>query len=135
MDIKYNRDIFKYPTVQYIPLQLIDLREGESSSKLSSHFYIFKKEENSNLNFRLKNLSIKNEYVIKNDELAILVINAEVYFIKYRGYEVIMVGERKNAKSFVFKITKKYFYKDRLFFSLYDYQSAEKIDREYLRNI
>ncbi|MGM0409695.1 MAG: hypothetical protein ACQEQF_02940 [Bacillota bacterium] len=135
MNIKYNRDIFKYPAVQYIPLQIIDLTEGKSSPDLSTRFYIFKKEENSKLNFRLKNLSIKKEYVIKNNELAILIINARVYYIKYRGYEVIMVGERKKARSIVFKITKKYFYKDRLFFSLYDYQDAEKIDGKYLKNI
>ncbi len=133
MTLDYNKEIFKYPSVQYIPLQIKELKEGKASKKLSTRFYIYLAEDNEILNNRLKKFEIDTPYKINEGEVAILLINGRVNLVKYRGYEVLMVGERKNTLTSIFKLTTKYFYKNKIIFSLYDYVTAEKLDREFIK--
>ena len=133
MHFYYNDMIFKYPTVQYIPLQIIDLKEIKYDLDLSTRFYIYLYEENDELNERLKRYEIKSPYNIKEGEFAIFLINGMVELVKYRAYEVLMVGKREKGMISLFKLKDKYFYKDKIFITLYDGQTAEKIDRDYLK--
>jgi hypothetical protein len=128
MPFGYSNDIFKYPPVQYIPLDLYESRTSKySNSSSKSRIYLFDIEKNNELNNRLHNLNLGN-YNIKPHQLAILVLNGSINLIKYRGYEVIMIGDRKEFYNQVFIITTKYFYKNKLIFLFYNGDNEEKLD-------
>lgn len=132
MTFGYNDEIFKYPAVQYIPLQIINLKQGNCSQKLSTRFYIYLANDNIELNDRIKRFGIESPYIIEEGKLAVFVINGVVELVKYRGYEVIMVGRKEKMICSLFKLSTEYFYKNRIFFSFYDGITAEKIDREFI---
>ncbi|MEJ6950635.1 hypothetical protein [Natronospora cellulosivora (SeqCode)] len=135
MSFGYSRDIFRYPAVQYIPLSLKNsrIKKTERTSRVIS-FSIFSYEERRELEKRLKRLNLKEEYHFNEDELVILVNNYEIDIIKYRGHNIIMVGERKPNTYHLFTITRKYFYKNNLAFILYDGSSSERVAIQRFHN-
>lgn len=127
MPFGYSKEIFKYPPVQYIPLTLYNIRSGKYPlPKDRPRFYIF--ENQDKLNRKLSALSIIDNYEIKENNLSILIVNGIINLIQYRGYEIIMVGEKNPGNYQLFQITKEYFYKDKLIFLLYDGDTADRID-------
>ena len=128
MSFGYSRDIFRYPVVQYIPLARynseIISRERNSGRR---SFYVYNYLQSTELNQRLVNLSYGESYHYNKDQLAIIVYNYKIDIIKYRGHDVIMVGEESPGEYHIFAITTKYFYKDKLAFILYDGESSQRI--------
>ena len=132
MATDFPEKIFKYPLVQYIPLDLYESRKGNYPyARFKPDINLYTPQESEVLHKKIKQLNINNEYSITENQLAFLIINGYIDFIKYRGYEVFMVGQKKEGKFHLFKITDKYFYKDMLVFSFYDGNTGERIDRAY----
>lgn len=129
MPFGYSRKIFKYPSVQYIPLK----RSNEkiiNSERVNNKvkFYLYNYPEKKRLLKKLNFLQFHDDYSIYEDQLVILTANNLINLIQYRGYEIIMVCNPEPGKHQLFSITKSYFYKDRLIFILYDGLSGEKLD-------
>ena len=134
MTAKAYDKIFKYPLVQYIPLDLNNSQQGHYPfTKFKTDINIYTYNERKILHKKINQLNLVENYIIDKNQLAILIINGKIEFIKYRGYEVFMVGKPVAGKFHLFKITDKYFYKDMLVFSFYDGRTGEKIDREFLK--
>jgi|SRR5690554_1857987 len=128
MPFGYSREIFKYPAVQYIPLDLYNesffpLNIASNNIKL----YLYTETENEELRRRLRSLEIDENHNIATENIGILLLNGKIELIKYRSREVTMVGRPKPGKYHLFSITSKYFYKDRLIFTLYDGVSNERL--------
>ncbi|ACL70887.1 hypothetical protein [Halothermothrix orenii] len=131
MPFGYPKEIFKYPPIQYIPLNLNRLEQGNSPFNSESiNFELYTYREKQQLLNKLRLLNIDKDYDFNQEEIAILVFNTRVDLIKYRGYEVIMVGEIIKNYFQLFTITTRYFYKDRILFNLYNGDTAEVLDRE-----
>ena len=122
-------DIFKYPSVQYIPLKMYGVKTGSSPFSYSkARFNIYRPEDQNQLNDRLKILKPEIiPYNIRTSNFALLLFNAKVDIIKYRAHEVILVGDLKEKYFTLFQITTKYFYKNRLIFIFYEGKSGERI--------
>lgn len=129
MPFGYSKDIFKYPPVQYIPLDPFNEIRGKYPGQLeNTRIFVFDHLEKESLHSKLRALQININYNIIEGELVLLVLNGKVNLIQYRGYEVIMVGKRKPGFYQIFKITDQYFYKDRLIFILYNGEDSQKLD-------
>lgn len=129
MPFGYSKEIFKYPPVQYIPLDIYNERIGNYSiHKNRPRIYVYNYLENNELANKLMTLGIHENYQIIKGQLAILVSNSKVLLNQYRGYEIIMVGNQTPGKYQLYTITDKYFYKDRLAFIFYDGSTNEKLD-------
>ncbi|MFW6035742.1 MAG: hypothetical protein ACOCRZ_05750 [Halothermotrichaceae bacterium] len=137
MPFGYSDKIFKYPAVQYIPLDKYNTLSKNNNPNINSnpHMKLYTDNENNNLNKKLSYLGITQDYNIKKNQLGLLIHNAEVDIIQYRGHEVIMVGKKKDNSFEVFTITKKYFYKDSLGFILYDGTNSKKMDYIFVNKI
>ena len=129
MPFGYSRKIFKYPAVQYIPLERYDEIHGnlDRSSDLA-RIYIYNYQEEEELRRRLGHLGYNENYTIKRGQLGVLVRNARVDLVQYRGFEVIMVGQQNPGTYQLFKVTTAYFYKDKIIFTLYDGDSSRRLD-------
>jgi hypothetical protein len=68
------------------------------------------------------------------DSFPLLGLNCLVNEAKYRGFFVTMVGKARANHYHFFYIPKKFFYKIKLFFELYDSDSAKRIARCSLFN-
>lgn len=129
MPFGYSRKIFKYPAVQYIPLDRYNEKIEETERSLgSTRAYVFNYMENERLNRKLNFLQYKEKYTIDKGELAVLVKNGKVNLVQYRGYEVIMVGKELPGTYNLFTVTTKYFYKDQVIFILYNGETSERLD-------
>ena len=125
-------NILDYPLVQYIPLRLYNQLKGEHNFS-SSYLYItiYNSKEEDKLNRKISNYELpQDNYKIEKDYLAVLIFNGNVNLIKYRGYEVFMIGSPKKQHIHLFKVTTRYFYKNRLIFTLYDNQTGNRLKRE-----
>lgn len=134
MSRRHPDNIFKYPPVQYIPLNLKnEIQENQSHPGTRGRFSIFESQEQELLNRRLNKLiNNQDNYVISPDELAIIVHNGIIEYIKYRAHEIFMVGRIESSNLQLFKITTEYFYKNDLLFSFYEESSGDRIYRQSL---
>ncbi len=129
MPFGYSREIFKYPAVQYIPLN----RNNEKISSTNrttgkTRAYVYNYMENEDLKKKLRYLQFEGDYNINKGELAVLILNGRVNLVQYRGYEVIMVGKEIPGTYHLFTVTTEYFYKDKVIFILYNGETSERID-------
>lgn len=129
MPFGYSREIFKYPAVQYIPLDRYN-EKIRSSSRVTgkTRAYVYNYLENEALNKKLSYLQYDVNYNISKGELAVLVLNGKVNLVQYRGYEVIMVGKEIPGTYHLFTVTTNYFYKDKVIFILYNGETSERVD-------
>ncbi len=124
--------IYPFPAVQYIPLPIITISQGSVknlNNKAGSPLLIATKD------LKQWQVQLSGEYGIEipnvwpNDSFPILGLNCLVEEAKYRSFFVTMVGKPINNYYHFFYIPKRYFYKKKLFFELYDRDSAKKIAR------
>jgi len=129
MPFGYSRDIFKYPAVQYIPLDRYnEIIKNTDRNRGTTRAYVYNYMENNDLKKKLSYLQYNDNYNIQKGELAVLILNGKVNLVQYRGYEVIMVGKKLPGTHQLFTVTTKYFYKDKVIFILYDGETSERID-------
>ena len=120
---RYPDNIFRYPLVQYIPLrQQKDHIFDHNFTTDKIHLFIY--QDQTQLEQRLNSFNKNLKFEIDSNEMAVLTINKIVEMVKYRGYEVLLVGKNKHGKIHLFKITKDYFYKNRLIFNLYNRENG-----------
>lgn len=124
--------IYPFPAVQYIPLPVITISQGPINNPnftAGSPSLITAKELKQWQNKLNQEFGLDIPNVFPKDSFPILGLNCLVEEVKYRGYFVTMVGKAINNYFHYFHIHKRYFYKKKLFFELFDRDSAEKIAR------
>jgi hypothetical protein len=131
----YSKKIFKYPAVQYIPLEMQSSMNKQFSPQGKLDLKIYNSSNENLLNNKIKRINFKTKYKISQNQLAILIINGYVDIVKYRGYEVYIVGYVKPGTVNLFKVTTEYFYKDRILFAFYDGTDEERIEQIFIENI
>jgi hypothetical protein len=125
-----NELVYPFPAVQYIPLTLTMLQQGLIPKKT------FRSEQPRlivGVEINLSREAILREYEIEgfpatdSNSFPILALNLEIEAVKYRGYYVTMVGQKKVGTYQYYTIPSNYFYKKNLFFELYNIGTAEKL--------
>lgn len=124
--------IYPFPAVQYIPLPITTICQGpleKSNAKVNSPLLIAAndlQQWQAQLN-REYGLAIPK--VCPSDSFPLLGLNCLVEEIKYRSFFVTMVGKVISNHYHFFYIPKRYFYKKKLFFELFDRDSAKRLAR------
>ena len=124
--------IYPFPAVQYIPLPVTTISEGPVHNlnfKTASPLIITSKELKQWQNKLNHEFGLDIPKVCPSDSFPILGLNCLVEEVKYRSYFLTMVGKGVTNYYHYFYIPKRYFYKKKLFFELYDRDSAKKIAR------
>lgn len=130
MQNDFPRDIFRYPLVQYIPLRMKNrIQIKHNLSTPLKNISVYNSSQENNLLTFINRFDNQLNYSIKKSELAVLLTNSSLDFIKYRKFEVLLVGKEKPGIIFLCKITKKYFYENKLLFNLYDQKTARVMAR------
>ncbi|UNC91019.1 hypothetical protein [Candidatus Contubernalis alkaliaceticus] len=128
-------DFLKHPKVQYIPLSINNLTEGDWKKPYYNdpEFYLYLDHEE--LSAKLSHLEIPNNNIPLPEEMKesmiIIVINFRVLRGYFRFLTTKFIGEEKKGYFQVFYVTKKYFPKRVLYFTLYN----EEGDRVAWENI
>ncbi len=126
LTLGYSNEILPYPAIEYIPLDINTKNlELSWSNRYSTKLYILDNMQDTSSTLSFFNIPIPTNINFKNN-LLLLLLNAEVKDIYYRGYKVQMIGQLINNGYHLFAITKRYFYKDKLLFNFY-LPTAEKI--------
>lgn len=127
-----NTTIYPFPAVQYIPLPVTTISQGpikNSNLTAGSPMLITAKELKKWQNKLNQEFGLNIPKVFPEDSFPILGLNCLVEEVKYRGFFVTMVGKAVDNHYHYFYIPLRYFYKKKLFFELFDKNSAEKIAR------
>lgn len=132
-----NSIIYPFPAVQYIPLPITTVANGELG-KLNTKARVPTLLAASDLQkwraLLSQELGVEIPNVRPKDSFPLLALNCLVEEVKYRGFFVTMVGKVIINNYHFFYIPKRYFYKKKLFFELYDKVTAKKIARYSLFN-
>lgn len=118
-----NKKIFPHPMVEYIPLPFRELQWGRKEHNQGRRLYLKKDLGEITL--------FKGEKEGQGQEkfIYLLLFNGRIRIMKYRGYQVTMVGEKKKDYYQICGLTCRYFYKDRLSFLLFT-PKGEKIAQD-----
>lgn len=118
-----NAAIFPYPAVQYIPLEVTVIHQGDLDT--------------------LRTLTLPTQLIIGNDllkwkehlaeeyritlpeefakaSLPFLALNLKIGTVKYRGYFITMTGQKIPGYYQLFTLPRRYFYKNNLYFEVFD---------------
>ncbi len=111
----------EHPKVQYIPLRVINPEDGFLSEGLKKpNFYVYQNHEHLSValsNFNLPEMNPDPE--LFEDHQAVIVLNFQVERGFFRFLTVKWIGEKKEGYFQVFFVTKKYFPRRVLHFTLY----------------
>lgn len=121
-EVNKQMDYFlEHPKVQYIPLRLINPEDGflpEAYNKPAFHIY----QNHEHLSFALSNFNLPEMNLdpqFFEDHLAVIALNFEVKRGFFRFLTVKLIGENQEGFFQVFYVTKKYFPRRVLHFTLY----------------
>jgi hypothetical protein len=127
-----NEAVFPFPAVQYIPLQLSEVCQSKipilNTSSISVQLHIGKDLEKWRP-ILWQNYQINLQERLPENVLPILVLNAKVNSARYRGYFITMLGNSEKETYHLFTLPKQYFYKNQLYFELYDESSNKRLAR------
>lgn len=132
-----NSIIYPFPAVQYIPLPITTVSSGELlklNTKVKAPLLIAASELQKWQVQLHQEFGLEIPNVWPKDSFPLLGLNCLVKEVKYRGFFVTMVGKAITNHYHFFYIPKRYFYKKKLFFELYDGDSAKRIARYSLFN-
>lgn len=124
--------IYPFPAVQYIPLPVVTISQGPINNpqfKAGSPLLITAKELKQWQNKLYQEFGLDIPKFFPKDSFPMLGLNCQVEEVKYRSFFVTMVGKAIDNYYHYFYIPKRYFYKKKLFFELYDRNSTKKIAR------
>ncbi len=129
MPFGYSDKIFPYPAVQYIPLsQYSNQSFPVNFNTKNITIDLYHANQTEKLNEKIARYTGRNiNFKINDDQLALLIYQAKVHMVMYRGHEVVMVAKKNPDHLQIFKIKKEYFYKEKLYFNLYDGQTSERL--------
>ncbi|SJZ74783.1 hypothetical protein [Selenihalanaerobacter shriftii] len=135
MPFGYSKKIFPHPAVEYIPIHFRNIKITKDWNypfqSNESKIYVF-----SNLK---KAVEIIDKYHIptsridqlQDDELLLITFNSQIEDIKYRGYKVTMITSSNRNPVHIFKIKTTYFYKERLYFAIYNQTGKELATKHF----
>ncbi|MEC9488377.1 MAG: hypothetical protein UMV23_02695 [Halanaerobium sp.] len=121
--LKDYDNIFENPLVEYIPLQIMSSNFRQYQDPLAPRLSIYQTQQE--VQPLLSHYHI-DDFAIQEGQLAILVTNIRIDLIRYRGHEVIMVGQEQANSLHLFKVTSEYFYKDQLAFLVYNREGERR---------
>jgi hypothetical protein len=119
----------KYPMVQYIPLSVLRPVEGAWPNPFHNRTLFFVSQSKEDLAKKLAYFGvpgIEAGHADLNDHLAITAINFKAARGYFRFLTVKLIGQRKEGHYQIFYVTKKYFPKRSLHFTLYT-EDGEKL--------
>jgi hypothetical protein len=129
-----NEAIFPFPAVQYIPLAIATLEQGDinpSKANLqSSQKLIIGNDILVWRNHTRQEYQIELPEQFSDESLAVLVFGAVVDAVKYRSYFVTMTGREKPGYYQLFTLPRRYFYKNNLCFELFDATTGKRLGRQ-----
>ena len=125
MSFGYPKEIFPHPAVQYIPLNHYDLEISQIQMANQPQIYVFTDLLTAHQAASRYHISLSSSQKLKNNELILMVIGAQIEDIKYRAHRVIMLTSKAESLVHLFKIKTDYFYKDKLIFILYKATGAK----------
>ena len=121
-----NTAIFPFPAVQYIPMAVSDIEQGNLNAALPSQL-IVGTEIVKWCRLYGPDYGITLPVNFTDDSLPVLAINLKVDTVKYRGYFVTMTGKKIPGYYQLFTLPRHYFYKTKLYFELFDELSGESL--------
>lgn len=137
MPFGYSKELFPYPAVEYIPLNFYNLGfvknwtppwQGDKQDAKFELYVFSDLEPGQELidNYQIPTPEINK---LEKNEILLITLNSQVTDIKYRAYKVIMIGSITEKTVHIFKIKADYFYKQELYFTLYD-STEQKLARK-----
>ncbi|NLY74943.1 MAG: hypothetical protein GX075_06535 [Firmicutes bacterium] len=132
-----NSIIFPFPAVQYIPLPVATLAQGvlDRLNAKTNAPLIIGADDIQKWRFVLeRDFGLKLPEVTTRNSFPLLALNCQVAEVKYRSFYVTMIGKALPNRYHFFEIPRRYFYKHKLFFELYDQTTAQRIARYSLFN-
>ncbi|MGI6129667.1 MAG: hypothetical protein ACOYEO_06210 [bacterium] len=123
----FDRRIFKYPAVEYIPLYPLTLALEPNWQSPSDRVLLYVFTDNNALELELARLGIVLPTSVDfSQKLVLLALGHQVKSAYYRAYTTILQGEELPGGYQIVAIPRGYFYKNRVHFALYD-KDASKI--------
>ncbi len=129
--MKRRHKVYPHPLVEYIPLNLYPLMEGKEKLPFKGTRIVVTEEWKKvkpMLPGQIDELKDTNQ---KRERLYLLLFNASLIEIKYRGFIVYLLGTKREKNWQLGMVTKKYFYKSKLSFLLLS-PEGERLARENL---
>lgn len=125
-----NVKIYPFPAVQYIPLQVTPIYSGNilqttpktQQPQLLVGQEIIKWQEILRTEYGLEQIPESSI-----DTLPLIGLNLEIEDAKYRSFYVTMTGRKSPGRYYCYTLPRKYFYKNNLFFELFDIQTEQRI--------
>lgn len=118
-------DILEHPLVQYIPLNKDPIVSRQDVADIGTQLNIRAFNAPADLRPTLIRFGLDTEILNTIDwdhELPIISINMISKELKYRTTKVVVLAERKHRFFEIFTVNRDYFYRDFIFFSVYDEQ-------------
>lgn len=119
--------IFPFPAVQYIPLPIHNMEKGtlenfsgRSQPVLITGPAISKYAENHRI-------SLPEKFPAQT--CPILALHLTIDSARYRGFFITMLGQQETGCFQLFTVPSDRFYKDKLFFEVYEEESGRKLAR------
>lgn len=123
----FDRRIFKYPAVEYIPLYPLTLALEPQWQSPSDRVSMYVFGDADALEIERARLDIVLPTAVDfNQKLVLLVLGYQVKSAYYRGYGTIVQGDELPTGYHMVAIPRGYFYKSRIHFALYN-KNAHKI--------
>jgi hypothetical protein len=126
-----NAAVFPFPAVQYIPLPLSTLRHnrfGDSNHQTGAPRLLVGPEIQKWLRI-ITPATGEDPVIFPPGSFPILALNLQIEDVKYRGHLITMVGKPDPGFYQLAVIPGQYFYKNTLFFELYDLNTARRLAR------
>lgn len=123
----FDRRIFRYPAVEYIPLYPLTLALEPTWRLPSDRVLLYAFLDDESLQEELDRLGmVLTTPVDFRQKLVLLTLGYQVTSAYYRGYSTILQGEPLPGGYHIAAIPRGYFYKNRVHFALYD-KDANKL--------
>ena len=125
-----NSAIFPFPAVQYIPMMATDIQNGrlQNPNAALPQSQLIVGDDLVKWRFMLKqDYGIELPEKFTTDSFPVLAINLKVSNAKYRAYFVTMIGRKNYGYYQLFTLPRHYFYKNKLYFDLFDESTGERL--------
>ncbi len=125
-----NTSVYPFPAVQYIPMSITEIISGNLDSSIPIRTQII-----AGLDLLQWRPILQRDFAVEIPELfladsfPVLAFQLQVIDVKYRGYFVTMLGRKKPGYYQLFTLPKRYFYKQKLCFELYEENSGKPLAR------
>lgn len=125
-----NLKVYPFPAVQYIPLPVPVIQNGpivKRNLRTDQTQLVIGAAVPKWLETSAAEYGIKTAPKPETGVLPLIALNLEINDIKYRGYYVTMTGREKPGSYQYCAIPRRYFYKDNLFFELFDEKTGTRL--------